>query len=111
MQTLRQFMVILMVLVLALPALGHSAVGADCHGASHTTQTDMVHKHMPTPGDLCCLAASCQICAPGQAGTTFAFAPCLVASHFAVGRGEAGPTASPEPADQPPRQSDPSTPD
>lgn len=104
MQALRQFMVILMVLVLATPAPGHSATGADCHGASHATQTDMIHKHMPAPGDLCCIAASCQICAPGQAGTAFAFAPCLIASHFTVGRIEDGPTLSPEPAEQPPRQ-------
>lgn len=109
MQALRHLMVFLMVLMLAMPVLSHAAMSADCHEPTrpmHTAamQTTVIHSDVHGTGDLCCIAATCQICAPGQAVAAFAFASPVLRSHFPIGLVRLAPARSPEPADQPPRR-------
>lgn len=109
MQALRHLMVFLMVLALATPALSHAVLSADCHEPSPATQTVITqtavsHSETPTSGDLCCIAATCQICAPGQAMAAFEYAAPVRRSQYPISLAQVGPALSPEPAEQPPRR-------
>lgn len=108
MQALRHLVALLMVLILAMPVLSHAAMSPDCHEPTRPVQTAMmqtamIHSDMHGTGDFCCIAATCQICAPGQAVTAFASASPVLRSHYPIGLVRLAPARSPEPADQPPR--------
>lgn len=109
MQALRHLMAFLMVLMLAMPVLSHAAMSPDCHEPTRPMQTAMmqtalIHSDLDATGGSCGIAATCQICAPGQAVTAFALASPVLRSHYPIGLAAFAPARSPESPDQPPRR-------